>query len=135
MVLLASHQMCCEFVVLRHWLQSWLEQNQPSFVLLATVVAIFVGLYFLSQSNQPAPAGGPLAQTPSNPAGTDSATPSRSAYWSPGPDSIARPTPPSASRYDMRSASAYRGTGTPGYGENMQSPLQPIFGRSQGYQH
>ena len=113
-------------LVARHWFENWLEQNQPTLVLLATVAAIFAGLWFLSQPSHPPPptpeAHGPLG---GHHAGSDAFTPSRSARWEPGPDSIARPTPPSASRYDVRSAGGY---GTPGY-ENAQSPIQPIFSR------
>jgi hypothetical protein len=103
--------------------QSWWEQNQPSLVLAATVLAIFVGLWFLSQTKQssarPLNMASPATNLPVN-------SPVPRAVFSPNADSPIRPTP---RRYDVRSASGNFSGGlqaTPGYTPDA-SPLQRVF--------
>jgi len=115
-------------------LQAWQSENQPALVLLLTVLAIFVGLWFLSGGGAataaPSPGHGLLSPTVGVvPAATHhpSATPKR---LSPPRNSLLRPTPTSfhhTSQSPMPSPHLTPGSGQRWQGVN-ESPLRSVFG-------
>jgi hypothetical protein len=115
-------------------LQAWQSENQPALVLLLTVLAIFVGLWFLSgggaATTAPSPGHGLLSPTVGVvPAATHhpSVTPKR---LSPPRNSLLRPTPNSfhhTSQSPMPSPHLTPGSGQRWQGVN-ESPLRSVFG-------
>ena len=123
---ISDHQLC------RYHLQAWQSENQPALVLLLTVLAIFVGLWFLSGGGAAAPSPGHGLLSPTVgvvPAATHhpSATPKR---LSPPRNSLLCPTPNSfhhTSQSPMPSPHLTPGSGQRWQGVN-ESPLRSVFG-------